>query len=250
MRKERQRPFIERISSDTREYVQSLLEVNDRLTCRNAELELELEHTQQSLERALASLGKRQQVESALAERMESIEREKRSYAQRYLEVEQRNNDLANLYVASYQLHGTLNREAVLAAIVEIVINLVGSEELAVWELDDASRELRLIASFGIDADAWNRVRLGNGVIGACAATGQPFVAGSETLSLGPERTLTACIPLRLDETVVGAIAIFRLLQQKQQLEPIDHELFELLASHAASALYCTRASLPVLELS
>jgi hypothetical protein len=40
---------------------------------------------------------------------------------------------------------------------------------------------------------------------------------------------------------VTGAIALFRLLPQKPALEDVDHELFELLATHAATALYCTR---------
>ena len=39
---------------------------------------------------------------------------------------------------------------------------------------------------------------------------------------------------------VTGAIAIFRLLPQKTGFEEVDRELFELLATHAATALYCT----------
>ena len=35
-------------------------------------------------------------------------------------------------------------------------------------------------------------------------------------------------------------IAIHRLLAHKAGLEPLDHELFDLLATHAATALYCT----------
>jgi GAF domain-containing protein len=56
---------------------------------------------------------------------------------------------------------------------------------------------------------------------------------------------LTACIPLVLDGHVIGAIAVFRLLDQKEsKLAPLDFELFDLLATHAASALYCSdRAS-------
>jgi hypothetical protein len=39
---------------------------------------------------------------------------------------------------------------------------------------------------------------------------------------------------------VTGAIAIYRLLPQKSGFEEVDRELFELLATHAATALYCT----------
>jgi hypothetical protein len=30
-----------------------------------------------------------------------------------------------------------------------------------------------------------------------------------------------------------------RLLEQKRSIEPVDYELFDLLATHAATALYC-----------
>ena len=36
----------------------------------------------------------------------------------------------------------------------------------------------------------------------------------------------------------VGAIVIFRLLSHKPRFEALDHELFGLLATHAATALY------------
>jgi hypothetical protein len=45
---------------------------------------------------------------------------------------------------------------------------------------------------------------------------------------------------LVLDGKVTGAIAIYRLLPQKAGVEELDRELFDLLANHAATALYCT----------
>jgi nitrate/nitrite-specific signal transduction histidine kinase len=200
------RPFVEQVASNTREYVQSLLEENQRL---NSAI-------------------------NALKSESEQAREESRRFAERYVEIEQQNTNLANLYVASYQLHGTLDRDRVVAAITEIVINLIGSEELAIWELE-AGKGLSLIGSFGIAAEDWTKVPLGSGLIGSVAQTGTRFIADS------PDSKLTACIPLMLDETVIGVIAIFGLLPQKQGLEQIDYELFDLLASHAASALFCTR---------
>ena len=199
------RDFIEKAANDTREVVQSLLDENHRLSRRVTDLITELE------------------VES-------------RRFSERYVEVEEQNTKLANLYVASYQLNGTLDRERVIAAIKEIIINLIGCEELAIWELDDLLGALILSGSFGIDAGAWASIPLGSGLIGSVAASGETYIADDS----GPG-DLVACIPLKLDERVVGAIGIFSLLQQKQGLEPLDFELFDLLASHAASALFCTR---------
>jgi hypothetical protein len=220
-RNEGQRPYIDKVASDNHDYVQSLLEDNQRLTQLVAEMTRE---------------------ESMLKERLAMIESESRTYSARYVEVEQQNTNLANLYVATYQLHGTLNRASVLAAIKEIVINLVGSEELAVWELDDATASLQLVDSFGVDEVLWDRIGLGVGVIGSTARSGERFVRGESNVmpSLG-ERSLTAAIPLKLDERVIGVIGVFTLLQQKAGFEAVDFELFDLLSSHAASALFCTR---------
>jgi GAF domain-containing protein len=222
---ESQRPFIERIAQDNRDYVQSLLDDNQRLSRTVAELQVEL--------------STRQQMEEVLRRRVEVIEEESRSFSARYVEVEQQNTNLANLYVASYQLHGTLDRDRILEAIKEIVINLIGSEELGIFEMNDG--RLELVDSFGLDATEWASVPAGHGVVGLTVETGLRFISGELLRPAGREEKLTACIPLKLDEQVVGAIAIFSLLPQKPGLEPIDLELFDLLASHAASALYCTR---------
>ena len=205
------RPFIEKVAADTRDYIQALLAENDRLRARLTE-----------------------------------AEEESRDFAARYVEVEQQNANLANLYVASYQLHGTLDRERVLGAIKEVVINLIGSEELAIWEVDGRQDALVLVDSFGLEDAVWSKVPLDQnaGVIGLTAATGQRFIAGeAEVVPEGTQQHLSACIPLALDNVVIGAIGVFRLLPQKAGFEAIDLELFELLASHAATALYCTRAS-------
>ena len=203
------RPYIQKIVNDARDYVQSLLDENNRL-------------------------------HSLLTD----IQEESRRASERYVEVEQQNTNLANLYVASYQLHGTLDRQRILDAMKEIIINLIGSEELAIWELDAEHEELKLAASFGIDEDAWGAVPLdlNAGIVGLVTVTGERFIAGqSPLLPAGREAGLNACIPLKLDDRVIGAIGIFSLLAQKEGLEPVDLEMFDLLATHGATALYCTR---------
>ena len=51
---------------------------------------------------------------------------------------------------------------------------------------------------------------------------------------------MTACLPLTLDGRVTGAIVLFSLLPHKPGLRELDFELFDLLGTHAATALYCT----------
>jgi len=71
--KDNQRSFTEKVTSDMREYVQSLLDENRRLSTHVAELESE---RNRSLE-----------AHTVLIERLTHIEEESRAYAARYVEV-------------------------------------------------------------------------------------------------------------------------------------------------------------------
>jgi hypothetical protein len=135
---------------------------------------------------------------------------------------------LAHLYVASYHLQGTLTRQRVLDAISEILINLIGSEDFGIYELEN--NEFTLARGMGPGGQG-RADRFRAGLLRRTAEAGQ--------LLLGePGSGMVACIALKVDGNVSGVIAIFSLLAHKSELEPLDHELFELLATHAATALY------------
>jgi len=161
---------------------------------------------------------------------------------EQYALIEQQNADLANLYVASYRLHETLERREVLAIIQEILANLVGSEDIGVYELSEDGLTLTALWSAGLDATKWKTLPARTGVIGRAIESREIYVGGSTPApeALPHEATLTACVPLTLGSTIIGAITVFRLLDHKTELTRVDQELFELLATHAATALYCT----------
>jgi hypothetical protein len=46
---------------------------------------------------------------------------------------------------------------------------------------------------------------------------------------------------LRVDDQAIGAIVIYRLLQQKDGFYSLDNERFTLLAGHAAIAVFASR---------
>lgn len=202
------------------------------LSDENARLQTEL---QRAGERLASFAAERESLRRRLAE----IEAESSRYAMQYLEVEQQNTMLASLYVTIHQLHATLDRAEVLGGIKEVIINLVGSEELAVFERTASG--LRLAESFGVDDETfavWPLDR--GGAIARAVNENEIVVRGEDTPLAGGEEHLTACVPLRRGGEVTGAIAVFRLLQQKPALELVDHELFDLLALHAGMALYTT----------
>lgn len=200
----------------------------------------DLEKRRLSAELALAreALDQRSKEEERLRERLQEIEREHRRICDDYVVVEERNTDLASLFVALSRLHGTLERAEVMAAIQEIVTNIVGSEEMAVYELSPGSSELELAWAFGVDGTRLPRIRLGEGVIGRVAAEGEPFVAWDRACAEEP--ALTACIPLKVGERVTGTLAIYHLLGHKAVLGNLDRQIFDLLGAHAGAALYFT----------
>jgi hypothetical protein len=180
------------------------------------------------------------QLEKANAlERLKLVEEENRQFAERYVEIEEENNNLANLYVASYQLHSTLALSEVLKIIIEIVINLIGAEIFAVYVQDEKSGSLEAVASEGLDLKTFPKIGPGSGVIGNSVSSGQTFCG--DTMISQDWTAPIACIPLRVQDRPIGAIAIYSLLEQKDAFTPLDHELFTLLAGHAATAIFAAQ---------
>ena len=243
--------YVHKVRDSTRRYLHDLLGENEKLKVlaaslesENTQLKEERLRLQERLLTAREELDRMRGEEVSLQRKLANIEAEHHRFSQECEIVEQQNSNLANLYVTSYRLHGTLDRKEVLTILQEIVINLIGCEELGIFEVDPNHSTLSLVASFGIDPAKYQTIPLGAGLIGRAALEGETYLASQKprigSRGLPAEADLTACIPLKLDGKVTGAIALFRLLPQKPCLETLDHELFDLLATHAAMALYCT----------
>jgi GAF domain-containing protein len=158
--------------------------------------------------------------------------------AQRCAWAEHQAGHIARMYTAVCQLNEARTRADGLQSILEIVVNFLGSEEVGIYEAPPGAGALVLANSIGLDKDLLGRVELGSGLIGRSASSGAIYLAsqGGGT-PLPHELTLTACVPLRHPQGVVGAIAIFRLLPQKPALDPEDHDLLEMLSSQAAATV-------------
>lgn len=179
---------------------------------------------------------------SELQERLGEVQEENKDYIQRYLDVEEQNNNLANLYVASYQLHSTLVYEEVLQIILEIIINLIGAEIFAVFLLDEKSNSLKAVAAEGVETERLPSVQMGAGVIGSCAENRESHV--NDDPDKKPDSSYEdplVCFPLMIKDHVIGVVSIYSLLQQKASFTPVDFELFTLLAGHAATAVFSSR---------
>ncbi len=216
-------------TAEMRATIASLRRVNEALREEAAVRESRESRLQAQHARTCVELAAEVAENGRLRAHLQAIE----ARSEECLEMVHRNANLISLYVASHRLHASLERHEVLEAIQEVIGNLVGSEEVAVFERHGSL--LHLVFSRGIDPAPYVTVAVGSGPIGAAVSTGELYVAEEGRLAAA---AVTACIPLAGGSTVSGAIAIFGLLPQKRRLEPFDLELLDSLALHAGSALY------------
>jgi hypothetical protein len=238
--------YVTHVRENTRRYVEELRAENERFRLLTSSLESERLLLENKLVAIQSELELQVSERNKLSERIQEVEGERIHIAEGHADIEEQNNNLANLYVATYGLHGTLDRSQVICVIKEIITNLIGSEEMAIFELETNRDTLELLSSQGIELEPYRSMREDSGVIWDAIRSGSTYVndtANPEAHSLPHEANLTACVPLKIDGRVTGAIALFRLLQHKQGLESLDNELFDLLASQAAIALHCTKLS-------
>lgn len=226
------------------EFTQDLLKENERLRYRMLELEksqLGGEAAPVEVKKLTERIADLEAEKQEILDRIRHVEEENQDFAARYLEIEDENNNLANLYIASYQLHSTLDFREVLQIITEIIINLIGAEEFAIMLLDEKSDELQAVATEGVERGEIPSVRLGKGVIGEVASSGESHFAADFDAYVREFDTPMVCIPLKIKEHVIGVLVIYKLLMQKKEFAPVDYELFTLLAGHAATAIFSSR---------
>jgi hypothetical protein len=229
------------------EFTQELLKENEKLRYRVAQFEETSKLSGREGDYKLHSMEERirmlEDENRNLLGRFKQVEEENKDFANRYVEVEAENNNLANLYVASYQLHSTLDFNESLKIILEIVMNLIGAEEFSIMMLDEKTNELTIVAQEGMGPEARPSIKLGEGTIGKAARAGEAYYREGDPSDTSGVDYLNpiVCIPLKIKEHVIGVIAIYKLLVQKQSFSNVDYELFSMLAGHAATALFSSK---------
>ena len=213
-----------------------------------------LRHRVSELERQVADLqagfemqasGGERALLDALQEmrtRLEQVEKENQEFANMYVEIQEQNEALTNLYVASQRLHATFDLEEVKLIITEILAEMVGAEEFGLLVLDKSKEKLRVLAGEGIrERLPKDYLPMGEGIIGDVAATGQSFFFEPKSENEVKAHLPLATLPMQLNGVTVGVVVIYRLLSHKKAFSPIDHQILELVAAHAASALVSAR---------
>jgi len=169
-------------------------------------------------------------------EREAKLEGQLAELAQECTDLERQNSNYLSLYVASSQLHGTLVHEDVLRSVKEVVLNLIGSDQFAIYLADEERHNLCRAASEGSVDPRDAVISLEEGPIAQVVREGA-FRLGDGQVVLPSGRRPLALVPLVMAGQPIGCLVLLELLIQKTDFDAFDLQLFELLAAHAASAL-------------
>jgi len=175
-----------------------------------------------------------------LERRLATAESDVKELASRLVDSEHQAGRLMNLYVATYQLHATLDPAEVQETIAEIAINLLGAARFVLLLKRDEGGDLEIALNQGIYGEpeppfTGDSYRGGDAMVDATLSDG--------VLRLGPsaESPALAAVPLRVQNDIVGALVVLKLLDHKPILRSEDRDLLDLLSAHAAIALFAAR---------
>jgi hypothetical protein len=191
---------------------------------------------------------------------LESSRAEVDALADMMARLERRSAQLTSLYVATFQLYAGRDPDQVYETIAEITSDILGAKRFALLMRDGDAPRCRIVLRHGAHGEPWEargepRAAHGEprGTHGEpCQALGEMF--GGESYGGGqPEvdealirgtrwvqpdpNGLVAVVPLKVDQTILGALVILDLLDHKPRLDDADSEILDLLGAHAASAL-------------
>ncbi len=188
----------------------------------------------------------RREDHSALEQRMAVMEAENADLAERMVSLEHRAGQMMNLFVATYQLYAAQDEEEVLATIGEIAVDLLGAERFVLLQRDDEEAPCQVILARGFPEGydgVYSRETYSGGdpLVDRALQDGVLRLVEGQGGGKGSAEAL-AVVPLRVQNLIAGALVVFELFDHKPDLSADDREILDLLAAHAASALFASRA--------
>ncbi len=157
-------------------------------------------------------------------------------------------NELLLLYELSQLLDSAEHIEDSLEGALKLMSKYLGLMRGAITLLSPKGDEMHIETAFGLDAIEQGRgyYKSGEGVTGKVIASGKPmliadisaeplFLNRTKSRNLKKEQVSFLCVPIKLDDQVVGALSVDRLLTNEERLEE-DLRLLSIIASMLARA--------------
>lgn len=225
------------------EYTEELLRENDELRAEISELHQEVGQlrsqvaSDDAIRDLLRTVERLETERRDLLERSRNLEATHRAEEGRHEEIEREVSDLANLYVASHQLHTSLSVPRVVQHLRDMLGQLVGAESFIIYVLDEERLNAVPVASESVPDEYDRSLALEDHRIGDACLTGLPKIRDPAGELAGSLEDPIAIIPFLADGRAVGLASVFRLLPQKSGWADVDLELFKLLGAQAGAAL-------------
>src|SRR5688572_12907809 len=149
---------------------------------------------------------------------------------------------LSTLFDLGREVTSVLDLEELLAKIPQLIARLTRFNAFSVYLVDDAREELRIAYAVGYPdgALATQRLRVGQGVVGAAVEEGRPILVNDirrEPRYQGPLRNMLSqlAVPMRRKGTVIGAMNL--LSETTDAFTSQDEALLRQFAAHVAVAI-------------
>jgi PAS domain S-box-containing protein len=184
------------------------------------------------------------QLEQEIVERKQAEAALQRLFA----ETQQRANEFAALYETARELAAQHDWSALLRAVLDNTMKLLGANIGGIFLYDVKRQELELAFSYDSFVPLGTRFRLGEGLAGIVAQTRQPLIVNDyeqwmHRLShIPPDLPMQACgVPLLYAGELIGALTVGFRTASVRHLTDDDVRLLSLLASLAASSVQGAR---------
>lgn len=242
--------FLQTFLKKGAEFTEQLVRENEQLRHRAMDLETDNTalRTQLASDRAMDDLlGKIEQLQrdkQQLLSHVHEAEAVSTQISDRYHDMESELGNLAYLYVAGNQLHSTLRLSCAVRHLKELLQQLVGARDYALYFTEPGDTALVKIASHGATLAPLRVLLRGENApadaiadaIEAVHLTGEARIEKGPLAACGPKAP-AAIVPMRFDDRGVGVIVVFGVYEQKDRFVQVDFELFRMLSAHAATAL-------------
>jgi hypothetical protein len=220
----------------TKEFAVELMRDNEQLRVHNLVLERQKLEADQRYDSSRLGIEKEQlkAERDLLSTQLTDLEKKSQKFRRRYEDIEKYNMALSNVYIASNQLHSTLDFSEVVKTAGEILWNLIASPVYAIFLRSEKTGMLTLIGGEGLQDRFPNNTLM------------EPIGIAADALNEGVSLFVDgevagdplAAIPLKIEgRGVIGLINIYEIEKHKGSLSDLDKELFDLLASQTATAL-------------
>ncbi len=143
------------------------------------------------------------------------------------------------LYAVSQTLLSALREARVFGALVEICSNLLACEQLAMIEIESATRVVHILGEEGLPPERCETLLQNARFLEPRITPGTAWIPldGKKGNSILAPLGITALVPLWRDEQSSGALVFFQLLPQHSGFDAEDRQILEFLSLYAGPCL-------------